>query len=150
MMERDEKTPLVVRGDEPGTVYVEDLIEIDEQDAERRARRALGEPEVEGLVLKKAELCPMVEVDPDEIPDGFEDWWLEAEPDELNDARRFWRVEFDTSEAITREPEVAPVRTVQIRLCDHCLDGAGGECHTPGCALWMNRAPDVSLRDRVA
>lgn len=30
-------------------------------------------------------------------------------------------------------------------LCQRCIDGAGGECHTPGCGLWMNRAPDVPL-----
>lgn len=37
--------------------------------------------------------------------------------------------------------------TVTLTLCELCLDGAGGECHTPGCALWINRAPDMSLRD---
>lgn len=36
---------------------------------------------------------------------------------------------------------------VCLTLCSLCLDGAGGECHTPGCALWLNRAPDLSLRD---
>ena len=35
--------------------------------------------------------------------------------------------------------------TVVLALCDQCLDGIGGECHTPGCALWMNRSPDVSI-----
>lgn len=35
---------------------------------------------------------------------------------------------------------------VELTLCSLCLDGAGGECHTPGCALWINRAPDLSLR----
>ena len=44
------------------------------------------------------------------------------------------------------EPET-PVRLVQIWLCDLCLNGAGGECHTPGCALWINRAPDLPLRN---
>jgi hypothetical protein len=38
------------------------------------------------------------------------------------------------------------VRTVTLWLCDLCLDGAGGECHVPGCSLWMNRAPDIPLR----
>lgn len=37
--------------------------------------------------------------------------------------------------------------TVELRLCDLCLSGAGGECHSPGCALWMNRAPDIPLTD---
>jgi len=36
-----------------------------------------------------------------------------------------------------------------IYLCSRCLDGEGGECHTPGCALWMNRAPDVPIRSRI-
>jgi hypothetical protein len=33
-----------------------------------------------------------------------------------------------------------------VSLCDDCLNGAGGECHTPGCGLWMNRAPDLPIR----
>ena len=41
------------------------------------------------------------------------------------------------------------LETVTLTLCNACLDGKGGECHTPGCALWMNRAPDVSIRDRA-
>lgn len=36
---------------------------------------------------------------------------------------------------------------VRLTLCSLCLDGAGGECHTPACALWINRAPDLPLRD---
>lgn len=40
--------------------------------------------------------------------------------------------------------EVA-VRWYKIYLCDLCVAGAGGECHSPGCALWMNRAPDMAL-----
>lgn len=39
------------------------------------------------------------------------------------------------------------VRHVLIYLCDLCLGGAGGECHVPGCALWLNRAPDLPLRN---
>jgi hypothetical protein len=37
------------------------------------------------------------------------------------------------------------LNTVTLRICDDCMDGEGGECHMPGCAFWMNRAPDVSL-----
>lgn len=33
-----------------------------------------------------------------------------------------------------------------IQLCDLCVSGAGGECHSPGCAMWINRAPDLPLR----
>lgn len=40
------------------------------------------------------------------------------------------------------------VRHVLIYLCDLCLGGAGGECHVPGCALWLNRAPDLPLPRR--
>jgi len=36
---------------------------------------------------------------------------------------------------------------VVLWLCSMCLDGEAGECHTPGCALWLNRAPDLSIRD---
>lgn len=39
------------------------------------------------------------------------------------------------------------VHKVTLWMCSLCLDGAGGECHSPGCALWINRAPDMSLRD---
>lgn len=39
------------------------------------------------------------------------------------------------------------VHHVLIALCDPCLDGAGGECHSPGCALWLHSAPDISLRE---
>jgi hypothetical protein len=35
---------------------------------------------------------------------------------------------------------------VKLVLCDPCLDGKGGECHSPGCCLFLNRAPDLSLR----
>ena len=44
------------------------------------------------------------------------------------------------------DPGMPPVRLVQLYLCDPCIDGEGGECHTPGCSLWMNRAPDLSIR----
>jgi hypothetical protein len=33
-----------------------------------------------------------------------------------------------------------------VKLCGRCRAGEGGECHTPGCALWMNRAPDVPVQ----
>lgn len=46
------------------------------------------------------------------------------------------------------EPEIETFE-VLIRLCSLCLEGAGGECHTPGCAMWLNRAPDLPLREHV-
>src|SRR5690606_15484370 len=36
-------------------------------------------------------------------------------------------------------------RRVAVELCELCLSGTGGECHTPGCALWFSRAPDVPV-----
>jgi hypothetical protein len=38
---------------------------------------------------------------------------------------------------------------VTMWLCDLCLDGKGGECHVPGCALYLNRAPDLPLRNSL-
>lgn len=35
--------------------------------------------------------------------------------------------------------------TVTLTLCSLCLRGEGGECHSPGCALWMKSAPDCPL-----
>lgn len=37
-----------------------------------------------------------------------------------------------------------------VIICDLCLDGAGGECHTPGCVMWQSSAPDLPLRRRIA
>jgi hypothetical protein len=34
---------------------------------------------------------------------------------------------------------------VVLTLCARCLAGDGGQCHTPGCALWMNQAPESPL-----
>jgi hypothetical protein len=38
------------------------------------------------------------------------------------------------------------LRTVTVTICERCIAGEGGECHTPGCLLYMNRAPDVPLQ----
>lgn len=38
---------------------------------------------------------------------------------------------------------------VVLTLCNLCLDGKGGECHVPGCALWMSTAPDLPIRDKT-
>lgn len=38
------------------------------------------------------------------------------------------------------------LETVTLTLCRSCLNGAGGECHTPGCALWMSAAPDIPVK----
>lgn len=39
------------------------------------------------------------------------------------------------------------LHTVTLTLCSLCLDGAGGECHVPGCSLCRSQAPDIPLRD---
>lgn len=36
-----------------------------------------------------------------------------------------------------------------VAICTPCLDGAGGECHTPGCLFWMCSAPDIPIRYRA-
>lgn len=46
-------------------------------------------------------------------------------------------------------PKEPRLRRVVLTLCSLCLKGAGGECHTPGCILWLNRAPDLPLRPEL-
>jgi len=36
-----------------------------------------------------------------------------------------------------------------VHWCDLCLDGAGGECHTPGCIFYLSTAPDIPLRKNI-
>lgn len=45
---------------------------------------------------------------------------------------------------MTDWPKVEPIT---LPLCADCLDGKGGDCVTPGCALWMCKGPAVGLRD---
>lgn len=33
------------------------------------------------------------------------------------------------------------LRRIEAYACEPCLSGAGGECHVPGCAFWMDDAP---------
>src|SRR5450755_2561648 len=53
------------------------------------------------------------------------------------------------TESIITEDEIkedeSKLRRVTLDLCVLCLNGAGGECHSPGCALWINRAPDIPV-----
>ncbi len=56
---------------------------------------------------------------------------------------------------------VGPIRLVMLHsetdvnlvggfnLCNQCLDGVGGECHTPGCVLFLSVAPDIPIRDTI-
>ncbi len=32
-----------------------------------------------------------------------------------------------------------------LLLCEYCVTGAGGQCHSPGCAMWIRSAPDVPI-----
>lgn len=46
-------------------------------------------------------------------------------------------------------PVYAELHYVAMWLCGLCLDGAGGTCRVPGCALYGNHAPDLPLADAV-
>ena len=41
------------------------------------------------------------------------------------------------------------LHVVTLHLCEACIYGQGGECHTPGCAFWMSSAPDLSIREAL-
>lgn len=50
------------------------------------------------------------------------------------------------------DTEEIPVHRVTLLLCEQCIDGVGGECHSPGCSLFLNRAPDIPIlaaRDQI-
>lgn len=38
------------------------------------------------------------------------------------------------------------LHSVTMQVCSLCLDGAGGECHVPGCVFWMHDAPTPADR----
>lgn len=46
----------------------------------------------------------------------------------------------------TKEPKTERVIAF---ICSLCLDGAGGECHTSGCLLWVKQLPGdgIPIRD---
>jgi hypothetical protein len=46
----------------------------------------------------------------------------------------------------TQEPRL---EIVTLQLCSSCLDGDGGICHVPGCALCRSTAPDIPIRESV-
>lgn len=46
---------------------------------------------------------------------------------------------------IAEQPGTVSLHRVTLTLCSLCLSGAGGECHTPGCDLWMHAAPDTRV-----
>ena len=38
---------------------------------------------------------------------------------------------------------------VIITICDPCLNGEGGECHTPGCAFWLHRMDKLPVHSEL-
>jgi hypothetical protein len=55
---------------------------------------------------------------------------------------------YDLSEDVTAarlQPQEDVLVRVTLTLCEQCLNGDGGQCHTPGCALWLKAAPDLPL-----
>lgn len=53
------------------------------------------------------------------------------------------------STGVSNEPALEFVTVTALPICSACLDGEGGECHTPGCVFWINRAPDIPLRPNL-
>lgn len=49
---------------------------------------------------------------------------------------------------MTAAEKTEAVSLVQLPMCGPCLNGAGGECHTPGCAMWMMPAPSSPVLGR--
>lgn len=99
------RKPIIVRAEEPHTedltyYYVERLAHVDRDAAEAIALRAAGAPVVEGLAVKNVGPIDMVELPHDQVPDGLDDYWVEAEDEPADERRAFWRVELDLSNAI--------------------------------------------------
>ncbi len=38
---------------------------------------------------------------------------------------------------------------IEIAICTLCLNGAGGECHVPGCWFWMCPAITAEQAERI-
>ena len=36
-----------------------------------------------------------------------------------------------------------------VWICDDCVEGKGGECHTPGCLFFLMDAPTVSVKEII-
>lgn len=46
-------------------------------------------------------------------------------------------------------PPEPKVFRVAVSICELCLAGVGGECHVPGCAMFLQDAPDSPLAHEV-
>ncbi len=46
-------------------------------------------------------------------------------------------------------PSEPRIVRVEIAICELCLSGVGGECHSPGCWFWMNDAITKEQADRI-
>jgi hypothetical protein len=47
--------------------------------------------------------------------------------------------------AVDEAPGTISVHRITLDLCSLCITGAGGQCHTPGCSLWIHAAPDIPV-----
>lgn len=45
-------------------------------------------------------------------------------------------------QTVADDPWAGDLVTFMLTVCSLCLNGAGGECHMPGCVFWMCPAPD--------
>lgn len=59
-------------------------------------------------------------------------WWLDGREQSVR------------AEDGAQHPEPR-LRRIVVWMCEACIEGEGGECHTPGCVLWINRAPDMGI-----
>jgi hypothetical protein len=39
--------------------------------------------------------------------------------------------------------------TGSFTICQACLNGEGGECHSPGCLFFLCRAPDLPIGETL-
>lgn len=46
---------------------------------------------------------------------------------------------------LQQEELIDSLSPVVLMVCEPCRKGAGGECHTPGCAFWMEAAPEFKI-----
>jgi hypothetical protein len=73
-------------------------------------------------------------LDRDEVPS------VEPERSKSSDGSGFPK-SGSSSPATVREQMEPRVHRVAIQLCELCLEGKPGECHTPGCALFLHDSP---------
>jgi len=60
---------------------------------------------------------------------------------------RLSMIEINKLRMLASEPKISICNNV--RICELCLGGRGGECHVPGCVFWMVSAPDIPIRRKI-